>query len=121
MEPGQPTPGAQEHLLRHFLGLARVEPETPQSSVDPVSMSGDELRERVLVARARAVDQLVFGNRGARGQAGNPNTARERTARSDAVRRESSAHVQLERDRADAESLARLAGAVGENMSEVPP
>src|SRR5690242_21290261 len=83
-------------------------------------MSGDDLRERVLVARARAVDQLVFGNRGARGQAGNPNTARERTARSDAVRSEPLALVQLERDGVDAEPLARRPRAVGEHMSKVP-
>jgi hypothetical protein len=72
MKAGQAPPRAQEHLLGNVLGLAHVEPEAPQRSIHPVGVSRDDLRERVLVAGAGTLDQLVFWYRGAGKQAPNP-------------------------------------------------
>jgi hypothetical protein len=46
-----------------------MEPEASQHGIDTIGVTGDELREGVFVAGARALDQIVFGNRCAGKQA----------------------------------------------------
>ena len=79
LESRQAAPGAQEHLLRHLVGLVRVEPKPPQRAVDAVGVDHDELRERVLVAGARPPNQLMLGGRRAAHRAVIPPDRRART------------------------------------------
>src|ERR1700733_10219760 len=50
LETREAAPGAQEHLLGHLVGLARLQTEAAQRAVYAVSVERDQLRERVLVA-----------------------------------------------------------------------
>ena len=69
LEPVQAPPGTDEHLERDLVGLIGIQAEAPQRSVHLVGMGRHQRGERVLVAGAGAVDQLLLGHVATAGQA----------------------------------------------------
>ena len=60
-EPGQPPPGADERLLRHILGRARIADQRRREADQPPLVAYDERFERAGVPGARIVDDRAVG------------------------------------------------------------
>ena len=63
LEAREAAPGAQEHLLRHLVGLACIQPKPTKRPVHPVGVEHDQFGERLLVAVAGPPNQLILGPR----------------------------------------------------------